>query len=245
MKFFYYWTNDIDKNLERKIMLCFDETFGKNSSKDYFKWKYRDNPFGESLHIIALNKNKVVATRAFWRLDINKTSAYQCVDTAVLSNFQNKGIFKKTASMASKILKEKLIYNSPNRDSGPVYLKCGWKNIAKSNLTKVNLTSFMLKSSPVIKWKAKILEWRFKKNPTQTYYNLKRGRSYYIFRKIKKKFFLLVGKTNINLNLNHINPIICFSYDYDSNGLPFRFRQSWMCKNRTNYKFKSYFFDET
>ena len=56
-----------------------------------------------------------------------------------------KGIFKKTALIATKILKEKLIYNSPNKKSAPAYLKCGWKKIINSNLTKINLTCFMLK----------------------------------------------------------------------------------------------------
>lgn len=245
MKFSYYWTSEINQNLEKKIMSCFDRTFGKNSPNNYFRWKYRDNPFGESLHIIATNKNKVVAARAFWRLDVNKTESYQCVDTAVLSNFQKKGIFKKTALMAAEILKEKLIYNSPNKNSGPIYLKCGWKNIVKSNLTKINLTSFMLKSSPIIRWKAETLRWRFVKNPAQRYYNIKKGRSYFIFRKIRKRFFLLVGKTNVNLNLNNIEPFVCFSYDYNCNGLPFRFRQPWMYKSKINYKFESYLFDET
>jgi hypothetical protein len=245
MKISYYWTRQISQTLEKKIMACFDRTFNRNSSKNYFKWKYRNNPFGDSLHIIALDKKKVVASRAFWRLDVNKTEAYQCVDTAVLPKFQNKGIFKKTALIATKILKKKLIYNSPNKNSGPAYLKCGWKNISNSNLTKINITFFMLKSSPEISWCFKTLEWRYKKNPNQKYYNLKKGQNYYIFREIRKRFFLLVGKTNINLNLPNINPFICFTYDYSCLGLPFRFRQSWMCKNKVNYKFKSYLFDET
>ena len=92
MKFSYYWTSEVNQTLEKKIMSCFDKTFYQNSSKNYFKWKYRDNPFGESLHIIALNKNNVVATRSFWRLDIDKTKAYQCVDTAVLPKKKKKEI---------------------------------------------------------------------------------------------------------------------------------------------------------
>ena len=164
MKFSYYWTSEVNQALEKKIMLCFDKTFDNNSSKNYFKWKYRDNPFGESLHIIALNKNKVVASRAFWRLDIDKTKAYQSVDTAVLPNFQKKGIFKKTALMAVKILKKKIIYNSPNKNSWSAYRECGWKNIKKSNLTKINITSFMLNSAPVIKWDTETLRWRFRNN---------------------------------------------------------------------------------
>ena len=249
MKFSYYWTSEVNQTLEKKIMSCFDKTFYQNSSKNYFKWKYRDNPFGESLHIIALNKNNVVATRSFWRLDIDKTKAYQCVDTAVLPKFQRKGIFKKTALMAIKILKKKIIYNSPNKNSGPAYRKYGWKNIENSNLTKINITSLMLNSAPVIKWDTETLNWRFKNNPVQKYYSLKKEKNYYIFRKIRKRFFLLVGKTNINLDLNNIRPFICFTYDYSCKGLPFRLRPPWVLNGKTNgkinYKIKSYLFDLT
>ena len=103
----------------------------------------------------------------------------------------------------------------------------------------------MLRSSPTIKWGAEKLYWRFKKNPTQKYYSLQKGKDYYIFKKIRKNFFLLVGRTNINLNLTVINPTICFSYDYETNGLPIRFRESWMYKSKLSYKFNSYLFDET
>jgi len=245
MKFSYYWTSEVNQALEKKIMLCFDKTFNNNSSKNYFKWKYRNNPFGESLHIIALNKNKVVASRAFWRLDIDKTKAYQSVDTAVLPNFQKKGIFKKTALMAVKILKKKIIYNSPNKNSWSAYRECGWKNIKKSNLTKINITSFMLNSAPVIKWDAETIRWRFRHNPIKRYYNLKKDGNYYIFRKIRKRFFLLVGKTSVNLDLNNIRPFICFTYDDSCKGFPFRLRTPWVHKGRINYKIKSYLFDQT
>lgn len=245
MKFSYLWTSEINHNLEKKIMSCFDKTFTKKSSRNYFKWKYRDNPFGDSLHIVVLIKDKVIASRAFWRLDINKNIAYQCVDTAVMPNFQKKGIFKKTIIIAKKILRKKLIYNSPNENSGPAYLKCGWRNIDNSNLTKINITSLMLKSSPTIGWNFQTLKWRFSKNPTQKYYSLKKGEDYYIFRKIRKRFFLLIGKTKINLKLKNVNPFLCFSYDNECVGLPVKFRQPWMCKSKINYEFKSYLFDET
>jgi hypothetical protein len=246
MKYLYFWTDKVNANLEKKIMRCFDKTFSQISKKNYFKWKYRNNTFGKSLHIIALDKKKVVASRAFWRLDINKIKSYQCVDTSVLPDYQKRGIFKKTSLMATKILKNKIIYNSPSNNSGFAYRSCGWKNVKNSNLTKINFTTYMLNWAPTIKWNKKTLDWRFKQNPIQKYYNLKRGKFYYIFRKIGKKFFLLIGKTKIKLGLNVCNPFICFSYDSNCPGLPIKVRHSWMYRGGINYKkIHSYLFDLT
>ena len=246
MQYFSYWTKEINTNLEKKIMKCFDKTFFQLSPKNYFKWKYRNNPFGESLHIVALDKKKIVASRAFWRLDINENEAYQCVDTSVLPDYQKKGIFKHTSLLATKILKKKIIYNSPNNKSGPAYYNCGWRSLQNSNLTKINFTTFMLDNVPIIKWNEKNLEWRFKENPLEKYYNLRKEEFYYIFRKFKKNFYLLVGKTQVNLKLDNVNPIICFSYDSNCKGLTIKTRHHWMCRGRINYKkISSYLFDLT
>jgi len=65
MKTISLWTDEINHDLECKIMECFNKTFSQTKSIDYFQWKFRDNPFGKSLHIIVFDKNKVVATRVF------------------------------------------------------------------------------------------------------------------------------------------------------------------------------------
>ena len=65
-------------------MNCFNATFLQSKKDNYFKWKFRDNPFGDSLHIICTQDDEVIASRVFWRLDIDRIEAYQCVDTSVL-----------------------------------------------------------------------------------------------------------------------------------------------------------------
>ena len=244
-KFFYFWTDQINLQIESKIMSCFNKTFFQIYPDNYFNWKFRRNPFGKSLHIIVLDKNKIIATRAFWRLDINNNESYQCVDTSVLPSYQNRGIFKETILIAFKILKKKIIYNSPNKNSGPAYLKSGLKIIKNSNFTKVNFTSFMLKKAPIIKWNRQILKWRYEENPIITYHKMKKGNYYYIFKKIKNKFYLLVGKTKIKLCLTNVNPLICFSYDEVCKGLLIKTRQPWMIKGKIYSKLKSHLFDLT
>ena len=167
--------------MESELMSCFNETFSQTKPENYFQWKFRDNPFGDSLHIVVTDKDKIVSTRVFWRLDIGDIEAYQCVDTSVLPEYQGKGIFGKTTSIALQILNGKLIYNYPNNLSGPAYIKYGWRAIKDSNSIKVNFTSLMLKSSTVIDWKIESLRWRFENNPEARYFTMKKNDIYYIF----------------------------------------------------------------
>jgi len=248
MKISYCYSDQINKNLEKKIIKCFEKTFSIHVTKNYFKWKFIKNPFGKSLHIIVSKKKKIIASRVLWRFDINNLQAYQCVDTSVLPNYQRLNIFTKTSNIASNLLKKKIIYNSPNKKSGPAYKKCGWKQIKNSNKIKINFTYLMIKSAPDIKWSKKILQWRFENNPINKYYILRKNNYYYIFSK-KKFFFLLVGKTKFKLNLKNINPFICISFDNSSKGITIRNRQHWMfkspIKNINEVQFYSYLFDTT
>jgi len=237
------WTGEIDKPLEINIMSCFNMTFSQTKPDNYFQWKFRDNPFGESLHIIVTNKDKVISTRVFWRLDIDGIEAYQCVDTSTLPKYQGEGIFGKTTLIALQILSGKLIYNYPNKLSGPAYIKYGWEAIKDSNSIKINFTNLMLQSVPEIDWKTKSLRWRFENNPEVRYYTMKKSEFYYIFSVKRKNLFILLGKTKFKLDLDYIKPLICFSYDNRSNGLPFYSKLPYMSKGVIEHKLYAYLFD--
>jgi hypothetical protein len=243
MKLTSFWTSEITDSMEEKVMACFNATFSQNKHHNYFKWKFRDNPFGESLHIIVEDEHKVISTRVFWRLDINGTEAYQCVDTSVLPEYQGKGLFKKTTLVALEILERKLIYNYPNELSGPAYIKSGWKAVENSTSVKFNLTSLMLKRAPTINWGEKELKWRFKENPEASYYAIKKDNYFYIFSLRRKNFFILLFKTKVNLNLKIINPIFIFSYDSEARGLAIRSKLPYMSKGAEDYNLSTYLFD--
>ena len=220
MRIVALWTNEIKQDLERKIMICFKKTFSQTKSKEYFQWKFRNNPFGESLHVIVFDKSKVVATRVFWRLDVNDVEAYQCVDTSVLPEYQRKGIFGNTIAIALRILKGKLIYNYPNSSSGPLYLKHGWKVVKNSKIVFANLTSLMLQNCFTIRWNYSVLNWRFKKNPEKKYYLLEKNNNYYIFSKKKFGLYNLLGRVDVKLQLDCVKPFVCISYDNYNPGIP-------------------------
>ena len=237
------WTSEINGALELEIMSCFEDTFATSKSGNYFKWKFRDNPFGESLHILVTNRGKVIGTRVFWRLDIGGVEAYQCVDTAVLPEFQGIGLFKRTTLEALGILSGKFIYNYPNKLSGPAYISSGWKVVKDSTSIKVNLTNLMLERAPGVGWNGAALRWRFEKSPEAVYYAVKKDNFQYLFSEKRKNLFSLLCRTDFELDLKNINPLICFSYDNCSRGLPFFPKLPYMSKGAGKHKLHTYLFD--
>lgn len=237
------WTSEIDAALEHNIMSCFNETFSQTKDPNYFQWKFRDNPFGESLHVIVVNQGRVIGSRVFWRLDIEGYEAYQCVDTSILPEYQGKGLFKSTVLKALDIIGDKLIYNYPNELSGPAYIKSGWKVEKNSTSVKVNFTNLMLKSAATINWSERELRWRFENNPEASYYAMKKGEFYYIFSVRRKNLFILLFKTKFNLDLDLVKSRICFSYDNGTNGLLCYSKLPYMSRGVGEHVLYTYLFD--
>ncbi|MBK8459394.1 MAG: GNAT family N-acetyltransferase [Micropruina sp.] len=101
---------------------------------DFFTWKHQQNPFGESPAWVALHEDRIVGFRTFvrWRfIDAGgrKLKALRAVDTATAPDFQGLGIFRRLTLQAVAELTlagEDLIFNTPNSQSRPGYLKMGW-----------------------------------------------------------------------------------------------------------------------
>lgn len=107
-------------------------------SESIWKFKHVENPFGRSLVFVAEEDNNIVGVRAFmrwqWRLGDKIYQAFRAVDTATHPSHQGKGIFKKLTLKAVKVAKENgdnFIFNTPNDQSRPGYLKMGWKQVDK------------------------------------------------------------------------------------------------------------------
>lgn len=103
-----------------------------------WNFKHVENPFGASLVLVATEADIIVGVRAFmrwqWQWGHRVFSAFRAVDTATHPNFQGKGIFKKLTLKAIEIAKENgdhFIFNTPNSQSLPGYLKMDWKKVEK------------------------------------------------------------------------------------------------------------------
>jgi GNAT superfamily N-acetyltransferase len=98
----------------------------------FFRWKHFENPFGDSLMLLAETDNRVVGLRAFmrWRFTIGdrQLTAARAVDTATHPQYQGQGIFSRLTLTAIELLRGEadVVFNTPNEKSLPGYLKMGW-----------------------------------------------------------------------------------------------------------------------
>ena len=107
-------------------------------SERYWNWKHVNNPFGASPVLVAEENGELIGIRAFMRWDWQMgDKIYRClraVDTATHPAHQGKGIFKKlTLQLIEEAGKQgyDFIFNTPNTQSTPGYLKMGWKTWGK------------------------------------------------------------------------------------------------------------------
>lgn len=104
--------------------------------KDWYRWKHVDNPFGSSPGFVAVDKGKVLGVRLFLRWNLNHNGeiikALRPVDTATHPDARGKGIFKKLTLHGLEVANadnSHIVFNTPNSNSLPGYLKMGWERL--------------------------------------------------------------------------------------------------------------------
>ena len=142
------------------ILRVLKASLGEVSSKktqEVWEYKHVKNPFGKSLVLLAVIDDEIVGVRAFmkwkWQLGDKEFIACRAVDTATHPNHQGKGIFKKLTLKAIDIAEKNgwhFIFNTPNDQSKPGYLKMGWSEIdrVKVQFTPIN---YFFKLMPAMK----------------------------------------------------------------------------------------------
>ena len=113
-------------------------------SAEIWNFKHVINPFGESTVLLAEEDATLIGVRAFmdwrWQCGNQGWNAYRAVDTATHPNHQGKGIFKKLTLQALEEIQQKgdcFVFNTPNDQSRPGYLKMGWQEVGKIKLALV------------------------------------------------------------------------------------------------------------
>ncbi len=131
-------------------------------SEELWNWKHVANPFGQSPVLIAEDNGMICGVRVFlrWEFCLGKKTirASRAVDTAIHPDYQGKGLFKSlTLSLISELKEEgvELIYNTPNSQSTPGYLKMGWEKWGKLPL-KMHFNFSVGKS----KSQSQVSDWR-------------------------------------------------------------------------------------
>lgn len=108
-------------------------------NEELFRWKHLDNPFGTSPMWVAEVGGRLAGFRTFLRWELRRPDgsiarAVRAVDTATHPDFQGRGIFTTLTRAALTELREEgvdFVYNTPNAQSRPGYLKMGWKVVGR------------------------------------------------------------------------------------------------------------------
>ncbi len=116
------------------VLDVLNTSLGTRHDTTWFSWKHLDNPFGPSLGWAAVGADGLLGVRLFmpWqlRLDDRVLSVLRPVDTATATRARGRGIFTALTQHAlatvSKAPGISLIFNTPNRNSRPGYLRMGW-----------------------------------------------------------------------------------------------------------------------
>jgi GNAT superfamily N-acetyltransferase len=119
-----------------------------------FRWKHDESPFGPSPTWVAEVEGRLAGVRVFlrWEFEAGNSGpirAVRAVDTATHPDFQGRGIFKRLTLTALGELAEEgvgFVFNTPNSQSRPGYLKMGWQDVGR-------LPVRVLPSSPAALWR--------------------------------------------------------------------------------------------
>lgn len=108
-----------------------------NRTAEFFAWKHEHSPFGASPGLVAVHEGRIVGVRLFLRWELatgaHTIKAVRAVDTATHPDYQRQGIFRRlTLALLEQVQTDDgvtLVFNTPNADSRPGYLKLGWREV--------------------------------------------------------------------------------------------------------------------
>ena len=139
-----------------QIVSLIKQELDKSYTKSFFIWKHLKNPFGKSYGLVALNGERIIGLRMFmiWNFlcsEHKKTiNAIRPVDTVVDKKYQGKGLFKKLTLQGLEDFKNdyELIFNTPNNNSLPGYIKMGWDQLKVGTNFQLILINPFIKTLP-------------------------------------------------------------------------------------------------
>ena len=104
-----------------------------------FRWKHLENVFGPSPMWVACDRDRIVGLRVFMRWEFERAGrivrCVRAVDTATHPDYQGRGIFKRLTLDALAPMETdgvEFVFNTPNSQSRPGYLKMGWHEVGRA-----------------------------------------------------------------------------------------------------------------
>ena len=106
--------------------------------RSFFEWKHEQNPFGRSRAWVAVDRDTVAGFRTFLRWRFTRAgeslAAVRAVDTATDPRYRGQGLFTLLTRHALEELASEgvaFVFNTPNDQSLPGYLKMGWRTVGR------------------------------------------------------------------------------------------------------------------
>ena len=103
-----------------------------------FEWKHELNPFGTSPTWVATDGNRIIALRTLMRWEFVRGGsvlrAVRAVDTATDPDYQGRGLFTALTLHGIEAMRTEgvdFVFNTPNDQSRPGYLKMGWREVGR------------------------------------------------------------------------------------------------------------------
>jgi GNAT superfamily N-acetyltransferase len=137
----YPYRPDVTPAILELLRITLGEAPNRRKTADFWHWKHQANTFGESYGLYAWSETQKVAVGlrvlmrwAFKTPGGQHVLAVRAVDTATHPNHQRLGIFATLTRQAVADLEQAgvhLIFNTPNQNSRPGYLKLGWQVVEK------------------------------------------------------------------------------------------------------------------
>lgn len=132
------YTPDRREDIVELMNAALGRTDAVRRDVDYWIWKHEQNPFGPSIVLLAEIDGRLAGMRAFmrWRLNFGgeTVEAAKPVDSVTHPDFQRRGIFSRLTVAAceeAQRLGVRLLFNTPNQNSLPGYLKLGWQKVGE------------------------------------------------------------------------------------------------------------------
>jgi glycosyltransferase involved in cell wall biosynthesis/GNAT superfamily N-acetyltransferase len=103
-----------------------------------FEWKHELNPFGASPMWVATDGDRIIGLRTLMRWEFVRGGsvlrAVRAVDTATDPDYQGRGLFTALTLHGIEAMRTEgvdFVFNTPNDQSRPGYLKMGWREVGR------------------------------------------------------------------------------------------------------------------
>lgn len=224
-------TSELTNQEIRDTLFVLNSAFPGWGDKLIFDWKYSQNPYGDSIHVIVYDYREPIASVSFWRNDVSNQAAYQCVDLCVVPGYQGRGIFREMATNGVNHLDGAYLYTFPNWQSRPGFLSQGWVIKRKVPVTIHSVSGAIKNYQDAGEIPQEFANWRFAQNPTKKYYVCRSNGQGILLTKRRENCYAAGGVLTGDLGLEEVKPLFLLSYDFPNRIITVPRHTGWMLEN--------------